>query len=111
MTEECFNEGHLKFHGTTAWIQDKTGSTRYFDPEGWTSITAVRTTEGTYPEGSEWTKIELPLSAADSKHWAFWDKVEVPEDLKLGSYVLSFRWDCQGSKQVWMSCANINVVD
>ena len=36
--------------------------------------------------------------------------VEVPENLEPGEYVLSFRWDCQQSPQVWNSCANIQIV-
>jgi len=50
LTEECFQQGHLAFAGPESWIQygyDET-TRQYF--------TANRTTEGTYPAGSEWTK-------------------------------------------------------
>merc|ERR1712232_1314153 len=36
------------------------------------------------------------------------DKVIVP-DLPEGDYVLSWRWDCQDTPQVWMNCADIKV--
>ena len=42
--------------------------------------------------------------------WAFLDLVQVPTSLEPGQYVLSFRWDCQQSSQVWSSCANIEIV-
>jgi hypothetical protein len=37
------------------------------------------------------------------------DTVRVPE--QRGEYVLSFRWDCEQTAQVWNSCADIEVVD
>jgi len=37
------------------------------------------------------------------------DKVIVP-DLPEGDYVLSWRWDCQDTPQVWMNCADIKVI-
>jgi len=39
------------------------------------------------------------------------DKVQVPEDLELGSYMLSWRWDCESSTQIWQSCTDIEIVD
>lgn len=37
------------------------------------------------------------------------DTVKVPEDLDVGEYVLSFRWDCEQTPQVWTQCADITV--
>lgn len=37
------------------------------------------------------------------------DKVRVPKDLKPGEYVLSWRWDCEMTKQIWNSCSDITV--
>jgi len=39
------------------------------------------------------------------------DEVEVPADLETGSYMLSFRWDCEQSPQVWNGCTDIEIVD
>ena len=116
LTEECFNKGHLSFSGRWSWIYKY--STTDFKPDGWQRIKAVRTRRGTFPEGSEWAKIELPdpptsgvtWKVAKYANWAFKDKVHIPADLETGQYVLSFRWDCQGSPQVWSACANINIV-
>jgi len=37
------------------------------------------------------------------------DKVRVPE--QTGEYILSFRWDCEQTAQVWNQCADIEIVD
>ena len=37
------------------------------------------------------------------------DLVHVPADLEPGLYVLSFRWDCEQTPQVWLTCANIRI--
>ena len=37
------------------------------------------------------------------------DRVKIPRGLK-GDYVLSWRWDCEQTNQVWNSCADITVV-
>ena len=37
------------------------------------------------------------------------DKVEVPAELSPGHYVLSFRWDCEQTPQIWTACANVNI--
>jgi len=37
------------------------------------------------------------------------DKLKVPDNLAAGEYVLSWRWDCEETPQVWNSCADITV--
>jgi len=39
--------------------------------------------------------------------WSIMDKVIVPKDLESGKYLLSWRWDCEESTQVWQNCADI----
>ena len=51
LTEECFQQGHLQFYGDNQWIE--LGEDRI-------EIEAVRTREGTFPEGSQWTRIPIP---------------------------------------------------
>lgn len=36
------------------------------------------------------------------------DKVKVP-DLPEGKYVLSWRWDCEMTKQIWSNCADVTI--
>ena len=71
----------------------------------------ITTRTGTTPEGSEWAKINLPKKPSTNDKWAFKDLVEVPETLESGDYVLSFRWDCEESPQIWNACANIKIVE
>jgi hypothetical protein len=42
--------------------------------------------------------------------WSILDTVEVPADLEPGAYVLSWRWDCEQSAQVWQNCADVEIV-
>lgn len=37
------------------------------------------------------------------------DKVKVP-DVPVGEYVVSFRWDCEQTPQVWSQCSDITIV-
>lgn len=37
------------------------------------------------------------------------DKVEIPDHLEPGDYVLSWRWDCEQSPQIWQNCADIRL--
>jgi len=142
LTEECFQSTHLKFASTQSWIQTgKDQSTRQY-------FTANRTTEGTYPPGSEWTKNPIancaglgggfgnancdcpkgyqfppPIAGVTEGQGANYlykpscffgfnimDEVVVPDDIEVGDYVLSFRWDCEQTPQVWNACSTIKVV-
>lgn len=37
------------------------------------------------------------------------DTLKVPADIDAGEYVLSWRWDCEETPQVWNSCADITI--
>ena len=74
----------------------------------WQRQTAIRTVEGTTPDGSQWTKINTP--EVRKEVWNFRDFVMIPESLEPGRYVLSFRWDSQNTPQVWNSCANVEIL-
>ena len=37
------------------------------------------------------------------------DKLKVPKDIEAGEYVLSWRWDCEETPQVWNSCADLTI--
>jgi len=101
LTEECFQQTPLNFEGDKVWVtypsEDKTERHQF---------KAVRISQGTFPEGSEWTEGPL-LSSLGLGHMI--DNVRVP-DIERGNYVLSFRWDCMRSNQVWNMCANVNIV-
>lgn len=138
LTEACFQGTPLEFVGNTSWIQYAN------DTKSRKAFTAVRTTAGTTPTASQWTKNPVPpcqgadggLSEAAfydaSKHncvpqfgapvpgilgfgihefpkFVIVDLVKIPEHLPAGKYVLSHRWDCEQTMQVWASCTDINL--
>jgi len=37
------------------------------------------------------------------------DQLVIPKTLDEGDYVLSFRWDCEQTPQVWNTCASIRL--
>merc|ERR1712232_1551543 len=37
------------------------------------------------------------------------DKVRIP-DVPPGEYVVSFRWDCEQTPQIWAQCADVTIV-
>jgi len=187
-TEECFQKTHLKFVGDQSWIQFGD------DQSNRTAFPAVRTSDGTNPSGSQWTKNPIsacggpdgggipgpphstiigrlfhhtnckrqqfePIlkdvikghpkfapndglygygmghctsitnvqpngtftpsdTACSEEEHAFWlarfnfniiDKVQIPEDLVPGKYLLSFRWDCEETPQIWTNCADVTI--
>jgi len=45
-----------------------------------------------------------------SLNFSIVDQLQVPSDLTTGDYVLSWRWDCEQTPQVWLSCADVRIV-
>ena len=41
--------------------------------------------------------------------WTLVDRVTIPADLEAGEYVISWRWDCEQTPQVWNSCADVTI--
>jgi len=69
-----------------------------------------KTTGGACPEGTPQFPPPAPEFSGFGKsvwEWSVIDKVVVPKDLKPGAYLLSWRWDCEESTQVWQNCADI----
>ena len=103
LTEECFTKNVLKFaDNKTFWR--RTGIEHRND--GWEGLEKWDATIGTYPEGSAWRREEPYNDDA----LIFKDHVVVPEDLEPGLYVLGWRWDAKSGSQVWVSCANIEII-
>ena len=38
------------------------------------------------------------------------DEIKIPKSLKPGKYVMSWRWDCEETAQVWQNCADVKIV-
>ena len=52
VTEKCFQNGHLNFHGNTTWIYDKPFPGEW-NPENWSAQPKKTTTIGTTPPGKD----------------------------------------------------------
>jgi len=115
LSEACFQRTILKATRNISWIQE--GS----DKSSRREISAKRTSVGTFPAGSEWTRNPIP-DRSDSPltpplglighgpfSWNIIDEYAIPADLPSGDYALSWRWDCEESPQIWANCADITI--
>lgn len=119
-TEECFQRTILTASARNfnkAWVQ------KGDDVSSRKEIPMMRTIKGTYPPGSEWTRNPIPdrqdyfpppnndqsLVGHGPFTWSIVEYYMVPANLTTGNYVLSWRWDCEGSPQIWLNCADVYV--
>jgi len=141
VTEECFQRTPLSLVGDKQWIQ--------FDNGTRSEIPARRTTEGTFPAGSQWTRNPVPgcfnplpfgqyktngnngiclgpqfepplphmygfnsiqFYGAKFPGHHIVDMLQVPSNLAPGDYVVSWRYDCEQTSQVWNTCGDVRIV-
>jgi len=51
-----------------------------------------------------------PLHKQDFFHdYSVVDKLVLPADLAAGDYLVSWRWDCEQTTQIWQNCADITI--
>jgi len=116
LTEECFQQHPLDFASNVSWVLDRMG-------KAVAEFKAERTSIGTHPAGSQWTRNPIPMEAdvamygtpkypglygpGPASH-SIKDVVRVPK-LPNGKYVLSYRWDAESVSQVWQSCSDIEI--
>lgn len=115
-TESCFKSMPLKFVGSDAKAKFTDGRE--------VTIPVRRTPDGIWTRNpipaakfghnvSKGLEYEMP-SGMDGAHPMSWDfsvveQVALPSDLVPGEYLMSWRWDCEKSAQVWFTCADITV--
>ena len=62
------------------------------------------------------TGVQFPVPAEDLYGYGdvpavlITDTLKVPASLAKGDYVLSWRWDCEQTPQIWNTCADLTVV-
>lgn len=111
LTEACFQAHHLAFADDISTVHFRNGSTL--------EIQARRTTST--PGARMWSRNPIPLredyfpapfGGGVGSQWNFSivDRVLIPADLNPGDYALSWRWDCEGTFQVWANCADVTIV-
>ena len=64
---------------------------------------------------AEAEELSLPEFSRLTETWSTFnfsivDQLKVPSHLTPGDYVLSFRWDCEETPQIWAQCSNIKIV-
>jgi len=120
-SEDCFQQHALKFVGA---------STLRFTNGTELSLPARRTADGIWSRdmipgkiGQHFTSVdedslshleyEMPFGGLTPNQWDFSivEHVAVPDNLLVGEYLLSWRWDTESAPQVWFSCADINILD
>lgn len=139
LTEECFQRIPLNFAGTHTILQklnDKssriiipamqtdTGTT----PPGsqWRRVpvpACIGTGGGSNPAqanctieggGTGETQFPPPAPGIEGFHstpWNIIDLVEVPTDISEGDYVISYRYDCEQTPQVWQQCGDVRITN
>jgi len=60
----------------------------------------------TAPDG---TQAEITANCPAFFDFEIVDKVSIPGDLTPGDYLLSWRWDCEQTPQIWANCADVNI--
>jgi hypothetical protein len=116
VTEACFQEHVLAF-------ADENQTLRFID--GHEVIIAARhTLDGQWarnpvpaamdelPKPPLSFQFPMPVGGLSPTQWNFSvvEKVIIPEAIAPGEYLLSWRWDCELSRQVWANCADVTVV-
>merc|ERR1711924_175015 len=51
------------------------------------------------------------VTGIEGLQYSIVDKVIIPSDIDTGDYLLSWRWDCEQSPQIWQNCADVRIVD
>lgn len=113
-TEECFAANSLPFANNKTMVQFINGST--------ITIPVRRFTKGTSPAGSQWTMNPIPSKESDfpppfpggvGSSWKFSlvDQLVLPKKFGPGDYLLSWRWDCEITPQVWTNCGDVTITN
>ena len=110
MTEDCFRSNARKLtFSKSPWGKHCEYHQPNHGPFKWNRWKCYTETKDKRDQWNvEWRAIpwELPEGG-----WAFRDKVWILKDTPPGDYVLSFRWDCSKTPQIWSTCATIKIVD
>jgi hypothetical protein len=75
------------------------------DKPKWRPIDGSKNAEIGDPEDDVEGKCSGDLTSA-----SIVDAIIVPENLPGGDYVLSWRWDCEETTQIWANCADVKIV-
>merc|ERR1712194_701608 len=91
--------------GQTQFPEPMPGLSGFFD--SYQSCGARNKSHGQLGDGP----YEVPCSNATFLEVNVVDHVQIPADLEPGNYLLSWRWDCEQTYQVWQNCADVTIND
>jgi len=113
-TEACFQQHPLPFADSNTIIHWTSGRE--------VTIPAHTTAQGTTPAGSQYRRNPIPNAEGgapfpppcqgcqgDMNDFSLIDHLIVPTSLAAGDYVLSWRWDCEVTSQVWLNCGDVTI--
>ena len=135
MTEECFQRTVLDFEGpqTLRWNdghEEQINATYVREgtfPEGsmWAMNPLPQSPDALFPppcKAGTHPPVKAPMAVGKygtnpgpcAGNWpttvTIIDHVRVPETIQPGEYVLSWRWDCELTAQVWNACSDISIL-
>jgi len=116
-TEQCFQAGQLKFATEETCLRCRNGNqSRCYQAPTKLDVRGNEWRENTLEdcvlnidfceESEQWRE---PCSQTDFAYVSQVSTVQIPEDLSPGRYVMSWRWDCLETAQVWMNCAEVKI--
>jgi hypothetical protein len=140
LTEECFMRTPMRFATSQHTLEFSNSSDRTQPVERFV-VPGRYVSDGTLPVGSTWARNPLPYSNAENAARAPFtfnppcdetidrtksdtgkcsgrdpyntliaDELTVPS-VPPGKYVLSLRYDCEKSAQVWTNCADVEIIE
>lgn len=112
-------DDHSKQAGGEEWwkqeqcAQDCSGFSLMTCPPGMTQfpepLPGIGSYLGTFMVNGHGSKVSA--TGIEGLPYSIVDKVIVPTTIDAGDYLLSWRWDCEQSPQVWQNCADVRIVD
>lgn len=112
-SEACFQANHLAFADNMTTVRKINGQT-----------ISIPSLSFITPAGSDWKRNPIPkdvskdgfpapFAGGSGSKWAFSlvDRVVLPSNLEAGNYLISWRWDCEATPQVWTNCGDVTIVD
>jgi len=114
------------FYGGDAWIAQvdcaSIGAGATIEPDGPPPPTDINNSYGLSdgqlcpPGKTQFTEVVPGISGFLANHtypvrsviaFSIVDKIQIPADIEEGNYMLSWRWDCEQTYQIWQNCADI----
>jgi len=113
------SKDHSKYVGGEEWwkqeqcAQDCAGFSMMACPPGMTQFPEPLPGIGSYLGAFLVNEHADPPSSTgiEGLPYSIVDRIIVPSHIEAGEYLLSWRWDCEQSPQIWQNCADVLITD